>query len=163
MQMNCCTGNLHPLLEGEGGRMESFGRKHLWGAFLEKNSIISSFLELPKLWELWVSSPARSVGGDLPESWKSGKFSHPRKNGSHGPKPEVVRGNIREKGFFILIFAPQKMKPPFWVGLTRNWVREAQRTTEAQCASLGWAGCRRNVVLVTLSCLEATFGAKKPH
>lgn len=59
--------SLHPLLEGEGGRVENFGKKTPLGGHLgEKNAIINRFLGLPKLWELRVFPPALLwVGGIL--------------------------------------------------------------------------------------------------
>lgn len=155
--MKCCTGNLLPLLQREGGRVKNFGKNTSEGPIWEKKIHNKQFSWAPKaVGALGVPPALLSWVGFSWELKNQGNSATPGERG--GPNPEVVRGNIKERGFFILIFAAQKMSPPFWVGLSRNWGHEHHRVW---CAPSARAGCRTNVGLVTLSCLQVMFRGKK--
>lgn len=152
MQMNCCTSNLHPLLKRKDGRVESFGKttsegprriSHFWEKCRSKQFAWASEA---KPCELWTSSPAcpGEVGFFTGAAWIStGKFSHPERKGSHGVKPEAVRGGIGERGFICSFFS-QQMSPFCWVGLIRNRVHMALSicwSQASQCTQCWQSGC----------------------
>lgn len=98
--MKCCTGNLLPLLQREGGRVKNFGKNTSEGPIWEKKkSIINSFLELPKLWELWVFPQPCSAGWDFPGSWKTREIQPPQEKG--GDQTQRLWGETSGKGAFL--------------------------------------------------------------
>lgn len=86
-----------PPLRGQGGL-----------AIFEKNAAASSLLGLQKLSPVSCECPPQPawLGGIFTgAAWSStGKYSHPERKGSHGVKPEAVRGGIGERGFLCSFF-----------------------------------------------------------